>query len=100
MTARKPGDFFFTSHGNNGGLTIRQHARLVQEWMAIFALNPAKFCMHFLRRTMATLTYRRTGNPRAAQLMPGNSRSKPLSDTWASKSMMQSRLLRRSKFDA
>ena len=53
------------------GLTTRQYARLVQEWVASIGLDPAKFGTHSLRRTKAVLIYRRTGNLRAVQLLLG-----------------------------
>lgn len=74
LTARKPGQFLFAGRGNRGGLTTRQYARLVQEWVASIGLDPTKFGTHSLRRTKAVLIYRRTGNLRAAQLLPGHSK--------------------------
>jgi integrase len=75
LTGRKPGQFLFAGRGNSdGGLTTRQYARLVQEWVASIGLDPAKFGMHSLRRTKAVLIYRRTGNLRAVQLLLGHSK--------------------------
>lgn len=74
LTGRKPGQFLFTGRGNKGGLTTRQYARLVQEWVASIGLDPAKFGTHSLRRTKAVLIYRRTGNLRAVQLLLGHSK--------------------------
>jgi len=54
LTNRKPGQFLF-GRGDKGGLTTRQYARLVQEWVASIGLNPAKFGTHSLRRTKAVL---------------------------------------------
>src|SRR5262249_52916472 len=66
LTGRKPGDFLFAGGGGEGhGLTTRQYARLVGEWIANVGLDPLKFGTHSLRRTKATLIYRRTGNLRA-----------------------------------
>ncbi len=56
------------------GLTTRQYARLVHEWVASIGLDPAKFGTHSLRRTKAVLIYRRTGNLRAVQLLLGHSK--------------------------
>ena len=56
------------------GLTTRQYARLVQEWVASIGLDPAKFGLQSLRRTKAVLIYRRTGNLRAVQLLLGHSK--------------------------
>src|SRR5215510_1145311 len=73
LTGRKPGQFLFAGRGNsNKGLTRRQYARLVQEWVASIGLDPAKFGTHSLRRTKVVLIYRRTGNLRAVQLLLGH----------------------------
>jgi len=69
LTGRKAGQFLFAGLGDGGrGLTTRQYARLVQEWVASIGLDPAMFGTHSLRRTKAVLIYRRTGNLRAVQL--------------------------------
>ena len=47
----------------------RQYARLVGEWIASIGLDRLKFGTHSLRRTKATLIYRRTGNLRAVKLL-------------------------------
>ena len=39
LTGRKPGQFLFSGRGNKGGLTTRQYARLVQEWVASIGLD-------------------------------------------------------------
>lgn len=73
LTGRMPGQFLFTGRGDGArGLTTRQYARLVQEWVARIGLDPAKFGTHSLRRTKAVLIYRRTGNLRAVQLLLGH----------------------------
>jgi len=43
----------------------------VSEWIAKIGLDPKFFGAHSLRRTKATLIYRRTGNRRAVQLLLG-----------------------------
>ena len=75
-TGRQPGQFLFAGRKDDGkrGLTTRQYARLVQEWVASIGLDPAKFGTHSLRRTKAVLIYRRTGNLRAVQLLLGHSK--------------------------
>ena len=51
LTGRKAGQFLFAGRGNSDkGLTTRQYARLVQEWVASIGLDPAKFGTHSLRR--------------------------------------------------
>jgi site-specific recombinase XerD len=74
LTDRKAGQFLFAGRSNRAGLTTRQYARLVQEWVASIGLDPAKFGTHSLRRTKAVLIYRRTGNLRAVQLLLGHSK--------------------------
>lgn len=61
LTGRKAGQFLFSGRGNSDrGLTTRQYARLVLEWVASIGLDPAKFGTHSLRRTKAVLIYRRS----------------------------------------
>jgi hypothetical protein len=43
LTGPKPGQFLFAGRGGKDGLTKRQYARLVQEWVASIGLDPAKF---------------------------------------------------------
>ena len=71
--AKKPGEFLFTARrGQERGMTTRQYARRVSEWIASIGLDPHLFGTHSLRRTKATLIYRRTGNLRAVQLLLGH----------------------------
>ena len=56
MTGRRSGQFLFAGRGDTFGLTTRQYARLVHEWVASIGLDPAKFGTHSLRRTKAVLT--------------------------------------------
>ena len=70
---KKPGDFMFSGRrGPDRSMTTRQYARLVSEWIASIGLDPHVFGTHSLRRTKATLIYRRTGNLRAVQLLLGH----------------------------
>ncbi len=72
-TAKKPDDFLFTGRRGCGrAMTTRQYARLVAAWTASIGLDPKFFGTHSLRRTKATLIYRRTGNLRAVQLLLGH----------------------------
>jgi integrase len=53
--AKKPGEFMFTGRRGSGrGITTRQYARLVSEWIASIGLGPHLFGTHSLRRTKAT----------------------------------------------
>jgi len=70
---KKPGEFLFNGRrSSTQGMTTRQYARLVSEWLAGIGLDPHVFGTHSLRRTKATLIYRRTGNLRAVQLLLGH----------------------------
>ena len=60
--------------GRNSHLTTRQYARLVSQWVAYIGLEPSLYGTHSLRRTKATLIYRRTGNLRAVQLLLGHTK--------------------------
>jgi integrase len=74
LTGRKAGEFLFAGRcGCGRALTTRQYARLVGEWTSSIGLDRLKFGTHSLRRTKATLIYRRTGNLRAVQLLLGHS---------------------------
>jgi len=93
LTERKPGQLLFAGRRDGpGGLTTRQYARLVREWVASIGLDPAKFGTHSLR----VLIYRRTGNLRAVQLLLGQRRSRAPFGISASRSMTLSRSPRRS----
>ena len=72
---KKPGEFLFSGRGgHNRCMTTRQYARLVSIWVATIGLDPHFFGTHSLRRTKATLIYRRTGNLRAVQLLLGHAK--------------------------
>ncbi len=72
---KKSGDFLFTGYRGPGKcLTTRQYARLVSGWVSGIGLDPSAFGTHSLRRTKATLIYRRTGNLRAVQLLLGHTK--------------------------
>ena len=55
-------------------MTARQYARRVFAWIGSIGLDPRMFGTHSLRRTKATLIYRRTGNLRAVQLLLGHTK--------------------------
>ena len=75
VAGKKPGEFMFTARRGPGrSMTTRQYARLVSEWIANIGLDPRLFGTHSLRRTKATLIYRRTGNLRAVQLLLGHTK--------------------------
>ena len=55
-------------------LSIRQYARIVDGWARSAGLDPAAYGTHTLRRTKASLIYRRTKNLRAVQLLLGHTK--------------------------
>ncbi len=55
-------------------LTARQYARLVHRWIAEVGLETSRYGTHSLRRTKATLIYRKTGNLRAVQILLGHTK--------------------------
>src|SRR6202171_5843320 len=66
---KRPGEFLFTGRrGAERNITTRQYARLVAEWIGSVGLDPRLFGTHSLRRTKATLIYRRAGDRRACHL--------------------------------
>ncbi len=78
---KKPNDFLFTGRrGPDRCLTTRQYARLLSEWIAGIGLDPSLFGTHSIRRTKATLIYRRTGNLRAVQLLLGHTKVESTED--------------------
>lgn len=52
----------------------RQYARIVDGWVKEIGLDPALYGTHSIRRTKATLIYRRTKNLRAVQLLLGHTK--------------------------
>ncbi|MGZ8160917.1 MAG: tyrosine-type recombinase/integrase [Methylobacter sp.] len=55
-------------------LSTRQYARIVDNWVMSIGLDPAAYGTHTMRRTKATLVYRRTKNLRAVQLLLGHTK--------------------------
>ncbi len=75
LKTRTSGGFLFKRHfGNDNHLSTRQYSRLVSEWAEIIGLGPGIYGTHSIRRTKATLLYRKTGNLRAAQLLLGHTK--------------------------
>lgn len=68
-------DFLFPSRLHESPhLGTRQYARIVGHWVKELGLDPADYGTHSMRRTKATLIYRRTKNLRAVQLLLGHSK--------------------------
>jgi integrase len=74
VTGRKVGDPLFSGRNTGQSLTTRQYARLLSDWIARIGLDPSLYGTHSIRRTKATLIYKRTGNLRAVQLLLGHTK--------------------------
>lgn len=72
--SKTPGVYLFSGRHPGRCLSTRQYARLLTDWIACIGLDPSLFGTHALRRTKATLIYRRTGNLRAVQLLLGHTK--------------------------
>lgn len=69
----KSTDYLFPSRINGSPhLSTRQYSRIVESWVTWIGLDPTFYGTHSLRRTKATLIYRRTKNLRAVQLLLGH----------------------------
>jgi len=74
LESKKSGEFLFTGRWPDQGMTPRQYARLLADWLTSVGLDPHLYGTHSLRRTKVTLIYRRTGNLRAVQLLLGHTK--------------------------
>jgi integrase len=68
-------EYLFPSPSNKSGhISTRQYARIVASWVSSIGLDPAVYGTHSLRRSKASLIYRRTKNLRAIQLLLGHTK--------------------------
>ena len=68
-------DYLFKSRiKESPHISTRQYARIVDDWVTGIGLDPSAYGTHSLRRTKATLIYRRTKNLRAVQLLLGHTK--------------------------
>ena len=71
----KSDEFLFPSRLHDSPhISTRQYARIVHRWVSMIGLDPTGYGTHTMRRTKATLIYRRTKNLRAVQLLLGHSK--------------------------
>lgn len=71
----KSEQYLFTSRIHSSPhLSTRQYARIVENWVKSIGFDPAAYGTHTMRRTKATLVYRRTKNLRAVQLLLGHTK--------------------------
>ncbi|MDR5755096.1 MULTISPECIES: tyrosine-type recombinase/integrase [unclassified Caballeronia] len=70
-----PSDYPFPSRLHTSAhVSKRQYARIVHRWVASIGLDDAAYGTHTMRRTKASLIYRRTKNLRAVQLLLGHTK--------------------------
>ena len=75
VAALSGGDYLFPSRIHDSPhLSTRQYARLVHRWIRAIGLDDAAYGTHTMRRTKASLIYRRTKNLRAVQLLLGHTK--------------------------
>ena len=72
---RSASDYLFPSRlAACDHLSTRQYARLLKGWIDGIGLDTGAYGTHSMRRTKATLIYRRTKNLRAVQLLLGHTK--------------------------
>ena len=70
-----PDNYLFPSRiTSSSHISTRQYTRIVHKWVEMIGLDPSLYSTHSLRRTKATLIYRRTKNLRAVQLLLGHTK--------------------------
>ena len=68
-------DYLFPSRVHDSPhLGTRQYARILDSWIEEIGLDPTAYGTHTIRRTKASLIYRRTKNIRAVQLLLGHAK--------------------------
>ena len=66
--------YLFPGRGEERHLSVRQYSRIVKGWASCIGLEESRYGTHSLRRTKATLIYKRTKNIRAIQLLLGHTK--------------------------
>jgi len=68
-------DYLFSSQiRQSPHISTRQDARIVKSWVIGIGLDPAIYGTHTMRRTKASLIYKRTKNLRAVELLLGHTK--------------------------
>jgi integrase len=72
----RPEHYLFPSRlAKSPHVSTRQYARIVHQWVAAaIGLDSTVYGTHTMRRTKATLIYKRTKNLRAVQLLLGHTK--------------------------
>ncbi|WP_313273824.1 tyrosine-type recombinase/integrase [Stenotrophomonas sp.] len=69
-----PDRLFPSRVSNSPHLSTRQYARIVHRWVEDAGLESGSYGTHTMRRTKASLIYRRTRNLRAVQILLGHTK--------------------------
>jgi integrase len=64
-----PSCFYASPH-----LSTRQYSRVMRGWVLSIGLEPSAYGTHSMRRTKVAQIYKKTGNLRAVQLLPGHTK--------------------------
>lgn len=68
-------DYLFKSQFKNSPhISTRQYSRIVRKWVSEIGLDPYSYATHSMRRTKASIIYRRTKNLRAVQILLGHTK--------------------------
>jgi len=59
---------------NDDYLSTRQYSRIVKRWVSSIGLDVTAYGTHSMRRTKASLIYKRTKNLRAVQILLGHTK--------------------------
>lgn len=71
----RSGDYLFGSRVKKDfHLTTRQYARIVKKWISSIGLDVTLYGTHTMRRTKASLIYKKTKNLRAVQILLGHTK--------------------------
>ena len=75
MASLRPEHYLFPSRlAKSLHVSTRQYARIVHQWVADIGLDSTVYGTHTMRRTKATLIYKRTKNLRAVQPLLGHTK--------------------------
>ena len=71
----KSDDYLFASRvKDHDHLSTRQYSRIVKRWVSSIGLDATAYGTHSMRRTKASLIYKRTKNLRAVQILLGHTK--------------------------
>jgi integrase len=73
-SALRSDDWLFAGRTSATHLSTRQYSRIVHRWIAELDVDAAAYGTHSIRRTKASLIYKRTKNLRAVQLLLGHTK--------------------------